>query len=94
MSFIQWLMLGLVVYASGFGLRHYYFKDKLPNNDMVFGLTAVCFAISCGVFLALNFWVLKKPFDMAFVGVSSLVSTFIFYYGLTTDNNNNMNVPD
>lgn len=94
MSFIYWLMLGLVAYASGFGLRHYHFKDKLPENNIVFSLTAVCFAISCGVFVVLNFVVLKKPFDVAFVGVSSLVSTFIFYYGLTTDNNNNMNVPD
>lgn len=94
MSFIQWLMLGLVAYAGGFGLRHYHYKDKLPDKNVVLSLTAVCFAISCAIFVAVNFWVLKKPFDIAFVGVSSLVSTFIFYYGLTTDNQNNMNVPD
>lgn len=94
MSFIQWLMLGLVAYASGFGLRLYHYKDKLPNKNSIIMLTLLCFAISCGVFLILNFWVLKKPFDMAFVGVSSLVATFIFYYGLTADNHNNMNVPD
>lgn len=94
MSFIHWLVLGVVAYASGFCLRYYHFKDKLPNKNTVLILTASCFAIACCVFLALNFWVLKKALDIVFVGVSSAVATFIFYYGLTTDNSNNMNVPD
>lgn len=94
MSFIQWLILGLVFYASGFGLRHYHFKDKALTKNTIISLSAITFLLSVVVFVALNFLALKKPLDLAFVGVSSLVSTFIFYYGLSTDTSNNMNIPD
>lgn len=94
MSFIEWLILGLVAYAGGFGVRYYRFKDKSPAKQTIIVLTAGVFGLSVLVFIALNFWALKKPLDLAFVGVSSLVATFIFYYGLTTDNHNNMNIPD
>lgn len=94
MSFIEWLILGLVAYAGGFGVRYYRFKDKSPAKQTIIALTTGVFGLSVLVFIALNFWALKKPLDLAFVGVSSLVATFIFYYGLSTDNHNNMNIPD
>ncbi|ELA08927.1 hypothetical protein MOMA_00910 [Moraxella macacae 0408225] len=94
MSFIEWLMLGLVAYAGGFGLRYYRFGNKSPGKKTILALTAGVFGLFVLVFIGLNFWALKKPLDLAFVGVSALVATFIFYYGLTTDNHNTMNPPD
>ena len=94
MSFIEWLVLGLVAYASGFGIRHYQFRGKSPAKNMQWLLTAICFTVAIIVFTALNYWVLKKAFDIMFVVVSSLVATGIFYYGLSTDTRNTMQPPE
>jgi hypothetical protein len=36
----------------------------------------------------------KAALDMMFVLVSSLVATGVFYYGISADTNNKMNIPD
>ncbi|MFW2176811.1 MULTISPECIES: hypothetical protein [unclassified Moraxella] len=94
MSFIQWLILGLVAYASGFGVRHYRYDGKTPSRERVIQFSLACFAVAVVVFTAINLLGLKKALDLAFIGVSSLVATGIFYYGLTTDTNNTMQLPD
>lgn len=95
MSFIQWLILGLVAYACGFSIRHYQFKDKSVPKEKRLIYTAVFFAVACGVFIALNFYAMHKAtLDIMFVLVSSLVATGIFYYGINTDTSGTMNVPD
>jgi len=43
----------------------------------------------------LNLYVMHKAaLDMMFVLVSSLVATGVFYYGISADTNNKMNIPD
>ena len=47
------------------------------------------------VFALLNLYVMHKAaLDMMFVLVSSLVATGVFYYGISADTNNKMNIPD
>lgn len=94
MSFFQWLILGLVAYASGFSIRHFQYKNTTPNRDKLILFTGISAVIWLVVFTCINLWGMKKPFDIAFVLVSSLVATGIFYYGLATDNSSNMNMPD
>ena len=53
------------------------------------------FVIALVVFALLNVYVMHKAaLDMMFVLVSSLVATGVFYYGISADTNNKMNIPD
>ncbi len=95
MNMFAWLALGFVAYVSGFSIRHFWFNKQDLPKDKLYSYIAVFFVAAVAVFSVINFWVLKKPsIDLAFIGVSSLVATFIFYYGISTDTRNNMNLPD
>ena len=95
MNFFTWLMLGLVAYASGFSIRHFHYKDNPPPAAKCLHFSLIFFVASTIVFALLNVYVMHKAqLDMLFVLVSSLVATGIFYYGLSANSNNNMQVPD
>lgn len=95
MNMFAWLGLGFLAYVSGFSIRHFWYDKQDVPKDKQLQFTGMCFAVCVVIFAMLNFWVLKKPhLDWAFVGVSSLVATFVFYYGISTDTRNNMNLPD
>lgn len=95
MNMFAWLGLGFLAYVSGFSIRHFWYNKQDVPKDKRWQFTAMFFVAAAVVFCYLNFWVLKKPsLDLAFVGVSSLVATGIFYYGISTDTRNNMNIPD
>lgn len=94
MNFFEWLILGMVAYVSGFSIRHFQYKKQTPPKDKLIMFTAICLTVSLVGFTLINLFGLKKPLDVMFIGVSSLVATGIFYYGLATDNSNNMNMPD
>ncbi len=86
MNFFAWLVLGLVAYASGFSIRHFRYKGATLPNDKKWQYV---------VFALLNLYVMHKAaLDMMFVLVSSLVATGVFYYGISADTNNKMNIPD
>ena len=95
MNFFAWLVLGLVAYASGFSIRHFRYKGATLPNDKKWQYTAIFFVISLVMFALLNLYVMHKPaLDVMFVLVSSLVATGVFYYGISADTNNKMNIPD
>lgn len=88
MNFLHYLMLGVVAYGCGFGLRYYVFHDNIDDKTKVYQFTAGFFIIMLGVAWGLNNWILgnSSP-DFAFISVSSAVATFIFYQGLSPDDN-------
>ena len=95
MNFFAWLVLGLVAYTSGFSIRHFHYKDAAIPTDKKWQYVAIFFVIAVVVFALLNLYVMHKPgLDMMFVLVSSLVATGVFYYGISADTNNKMNIPD
>ena len=94
MTFIHWLVLGFLAYVSGFGIRHFHYKNSTITKEKAIQFTLICFVIAVAIFATINVAWLKKAFDIAFIGVSSLVATGIFYYGLTADTSNNMKLPD
>lgn len=95
MNFFEWLVLGLVAYASGFSIRHFHYKDTTVPTHKRWQYTVLFFVLALAVFALLNFYAMNKPqLDVMFVAVSSLVATGIFYYGIATDTSNNMNIPD
>lgn len=95
MNMFAWLGLGFVAYVCGFSIRHFWFNKQNLPKDKLWQFTGLFFAAAAIIFTLINFWVLKKPnLDLAFVGVSSLVATGVFYYGISTDTRNNMNIPD
>lgn len=92
MSFIHYLMLGAFAYGSGFALRHYVFGNQ-QNRSKAYQATFAFFMIMLPIAWAINNWILQKnPPDFAFIIVSSLVATFIFYQGIAVDKNHQ--VPD
>ena len=95
MNFFEWLVLGLVAYASGFSIRHFHYKDaSIPSNKRI-QYCAIFFMIALVVFALLNLYAMNKPeLDSLFILVSSLVATGVFYYGISADTNNNMKIPD
>lgn len=95
MNFFEWLVLGLLAYASGFSIRHFQYKGSRIPKDKQLQYSAIFFGIALVVFTLLNFYAMNKPaLDILFVVVSSLVATGIFYYGICADTNNNMKIPD
>lgn len=95
MNFFAWLVLGLVAYTSGFSIRHFHYKDAAIPTDKKWQYVAIFFVIAVVVFALLNLYVMHKAgLDMMFVLVSSLVATGVFYYGISADTNNKMNIPD
>ena len=95
MNFFEWLVLGLVAYASGFSIRHFHYKGSTVPTPKRWQYSGLFFVIAVGVFALLNLYVMNKPqLDILFVGVSSLVATGIFYYGIATDTSNHMKLPD
>ena len=95
MNFFAWLVLGLVAYTSGFSIRHFRYKGTTLSNDKKWQYVAIFFVIALVVFALLNLYVMHKAaLDMMFVLVSSLVATGVFYYGISADTNNKMNIPD
>lgn len=94
MNMFAWLGLGFIAYVSGFSIRHFWYDKKDVPSDKCWLYVGACFVASLLVFTGINFWVLHKAFDMAFIGVSSLVATGVFYYGISTDTTNTMKLPD
>lgn len=95
MNFFAWLVLGLVAYTSGFSIRHFRYKDAAIPTDKKWQYAAIFFVLALVVFALLNLYVMHKAaLDMMFVLVSSLVATGVFYYGISADTNNKMNIPD
>lgn len=96
MGFLNWLMLGIVAYGCGVALRFYGYEQRgrTLHQQARMGWLVGFFVAACGVFTAINFWLLNKPFDALFVGFSSLVATGVFYVGMTQDANGNLNLPD
>lgn len=93
MSFFHYLILGMVAYGSGFGLRRYFFDKDKPNSTLVYQLTPGFFVLMLPIAFALNLWALHNSTpDYAFIIMCSLVASFIFYQGLAVDKNHQ--VPD
>ncbi len=95
MNLFAWLVLGFISYVSGFSIRHFGYNKQDVPKDKLWLYTGAFFVASLVVFSVINFWVMGKPnFDIAFIGVSSLVATGVFFYGISTDTNNTMKMPD
>lgn len=93
MNFLQYLMLGALAYGAGVGIRHYLFQDKLKDQAKIYQFTGGFFIVMLGVAWLLNTFILQKTTpDFAFIIVTALVASFIFYQGINPDDN--QQVPD
>ena len=73
------------------------FTTKTPPSQLIKNgnTRRFFFVVALVVFALLNLYVMHKAaLDMMFVLVSSLVATGVFYYGISADTNNKMNLPD
>lgn len=98
MNFLHYLMLGALAYGAGVGIRQYFLKkqvfaDKLKDKAKIYQFTGGFFIVMLGVAWLLNTFVLQKSTpDFAFIIVTALVASFIFYQGINPDDN--QQVPD
>lgn len=93
MGFLQYLMLGGVAYGAGVGIRHYVFADKIKDKGKIYQFTGAFFVVMLGIAWFINSLILQKSTpDIAFIIVTALVASFIFYQGLNPDDN--QQVPD
>lgn len=93
MSFLNYLLLGVIAYASGWALR-IYVLDKRPKPATPYSLThptimammAAFFVIMLGVSWAIGRFILAhQGIDIAYLLVNSAVATFVFSFGLSPD---------
>lgn len=95
MNLFAWLGLGFIAYVSGFSIRHFGYNKQDVPKDKLWRYTGAFFVAALVLFSVINFWVLGKPsLDLALIAVSSLVATGVFFYGISTDTNNTMKLPD
>lgn len=101
MGFIGYLILGSVVYAVGFFIHKKWLTPKRELgvkytllHPLIVKLLLACLVVMMLVSVLLGRFVLGHDgIDVAFVGVNSLVATFVFYFGLNPDQTQ-MNIPD
>lgn len=93
MGFLNYLLMGTLVYAAGWAIR-LYVLEKGPKPEQPYSLShpkiriylAIFFVIMLIISALLGRFVLgHNGLDIAFVIVNSLVATFVFSFGLSPD---------
>ena len=93
MGFLQYLILGSLAYGAGVAVRHKLLAKNWHNRAKIYQFTGGFFILMLGVSWAINAFVLQKSTpDIAFIVVTALVASFIFYQGISPDEN--QQVPD
>lgn len=100
MGFIGYLILGSVLYTLGFVINRQVLEPKRKQgvvftllHPTIVSLLGGCLLLMLVVSALLGYFVLgHATFDWVFIGVNSLVATFVFYFGLNPDQTQ-MNVP-
>lgn len=100
MNFIGYLIMGGLVYITGFVINQKILTPKRQQgvdftltHPTIIQLLATCFVVMLVVSALLGKFVMgHQDFDWAFIVVNSLVATFIFYFGINPDQTQ-MNLP-
>ena len=101
MGFLGYLILGSVVYTTGFMINLKILTPKRKagvnytlTHPTIVQLLAGCFVIMLVVSAGIGRFVIgHESMDLAFIVVNSLVATFIFYFGVNPDQTQ-MNLPN
>ncbi|MDO4896661.1 MAG: hypothetical protein Q3971_04790 [Moraxella sp.] len=100
MGFIGYLILGSLVYIIGTFIHQKHLKPQRQagvthtlRHPTIIKLLVGCFLVMLVVSAILGKFVMGHDgIDVAFVGVNSLVATFIFYFAINPDPS--MSLPD
>lgn len=95
MNFLGYLLLGAVVYVTGFMINHKILKPKKPKGvtysiktPIIWQCVLGCFVVMLAVSALLSLFVLKhETLDVAYVFVNSVVGAVVFYFGINPDEN-------
>lgn len=93
MSFLNYLLLGTLAFASGWAIRVYVLAKK-PAPQQPYGLRHPVILRYLAIFFVIMLivsWLIGKfllgqdHLDVAFILVNSAVATFVFSFGLSPD---------
>ncbi len=104
MGMFAYLILGAVMYVSGFLIRQKIVKPKLiklnkttrlsPTDPIVIQWVVPCFVVMLVVSAVIGRFLLEhQGFDFAYIIINSLVATVVFYFGFNPDEST-MKLPD